>query len=269
MFNGRCLWNRDHVLLADAPVQRNLGFAFGGGLSNSTNNSLRVRCPDISEARCKWTVGNHRDSVLLAILEHPTFNGPLRQAVTNLIGHDSLSGTGRLGVHQVAHGEIADSDEPDFASIYKFLHPPHRLFDGNCEVGPVKLVTIDMIGVHLPEASFCRSNQVAPPEIPRKHLSCENHLMPPALDRFADELFGSVRLCSVYQASPTFDSRAKRLDTSTVVPCAESDFGQTNTAVDQFSQKHRRIFTFSPRMCCERREESPCRRFNRRSHARG
>jgi|GEM_PF-3373283 len=59
--------------------------------------------------------------------------------------------------------------------------------------------------------------------------------MSPALDRFADELFGPVRLCSVYQASPTFDSRAKRLDTSTVVPRAESDFGQTNTAVDQFS----------------------------------
>jgi hypothetical protein len=99
----------------------------------------------------------------------------------------------------------------------------------------VKLVKIDMICVQSPEASFCRSNQVAPPEIPRKHFSCENHLMSPALDRFADELFGSVHLCSVYQASPTFDSRAKRLDTSTVIPRAESDFRQTKIAVDQFS----------------------------------
>src|SRR2546427_11137809 len=63
---------------------------------------------------------------------------------------------------------------------------------GIARFGPVELVKIDMICAQSPEASFCCSNQVAPPEIPRKHLSCEKHLMPSALDRLADDLFGSI-----------------------------------------------------------------------------
>jgi hypothetical protein len=73
-----------------------------------------------------------------------------------LIGCDSLSGESRLGIHEVEHGEIADSDEPDFAGIYEFLRPPRWLFDGNCEVGPVELIEIDMICAQSPEASRSR-----------------------------------------------------------------------------------------------------------------
>ncbi len=47
----------------------------------------------------------------------------------------------------------------------------------------MELVKINMICAQSPEATFRCSNQVAPPETPRKYLSCEKHLMSPALDR--------------------------------------------------------------------------------------
>jgi len=56
----------------------------------------------------------------------------------------------------------------------------------------------------------------------------------PTLDRLADDLFGSIRLGSVYHASPTFDSRAKRLDASAVILGPEPNFGQTNARVGHF-----------------------------------
>ncbi|SRR6266436_8381957 len=64
----RGLWNRNHVFLANAPIQRNLSLALAGGFSNFTKNSLGIRYPDISEARCKWAVCNNGDSIFLAVL---------------------------------------------------------------------------------------------------------------------------------------------------------------------------------------------------------
>src|SRR6267378_5359351 len=71
------LWNRDHILLTNAPVQRNLRFALRGGLSNLAKNSLGIRCPDISEAHRQRAVRNNRDSALLAVLQQPSFNRSL------------------------------------------------------------------------------------------------------------------------------------------------------------------------------------------------
>src|SRR6267143_1451198 len=71
------LWNRDHVLVANAPIQCNLSFALAGRLSNLVKNSLGIRCPDISEARRKRAVRNNCDSALLAVLQQPSFNSSL------------------------------------------------------------------------------------------------------------------------------------------------------------------------------------------------
>jgi len=58
-------------LLANAPVQRNLSFTFGGGLSNSTENSLESTALIFARARRKRAVCNNRDSVLLQYSSSP------------------------------------------------------------------------------------------------------------------------------------------------------------------------------------------------------
>src|SRR6266436_5403498 len=76
----RGLWNRDHVFLANAPIQCNLSSTLRGGFSNFSKNSLEIHCPDICEARCKRAVCYNGDPVFLAVLQQSSFNGSLHQA---------------------------------------------------------------------------------------------------------------------------------------------------------------------------------------------
>ena len=99
----------------------------------------------------------------------------------------------------------------------------------------MELIEINMIRAKASKAFFCCGNQVRPLEIPRKHLSCEKHLVSLTFDCLAYNFLGSICLRRVNETGAAFDRRPKRFDASSVIPGAESDFGQTNTAVGQFS----------------------------------
>jgi len=134
--------NRDHVLLANAPVQRKPELHFWRTLSNSTEKLLESTALDIARPVASGLYAINRDSVLLQYSSSPP-SMVLSIRLNVLIGCDSLRGKCRLRAHQVAARRIVTPMNLTLpaATSSSILA---SAFDRNCEVGPVELVKIDI-----------------------------------------------------------------------------------------------------------------------------
>lgn len=117
MFRRIAFWDRDHTVLAYAPVDGDLGNRFPRRVCEFIEHAAGIAIADTAEASCERAVGDHGDVVGSAVGQQILLDRTINEIVAHLVGYDRVFSQGLLGLLQLRNGEITDAGKSHFAGI--------------------------------------------------------------------------------------------------------------------------------------------------------
>lgn len=168
-------------------------------------------------------MGYYGNIVLAAIFQETKLDRSVDQVISNLVRDDLVFPHCPLRPLEIAHEEITDSNKPDFAAIHELFHRSHGFFNGNCVVGPMQLIEIDVICVQALQTRIGRCSDISGPEMSGGYLCRKKDVFANSSNRLTYDLLGAVRFGGVDETRSECDARSKRCNPPAILPSSKSD----------------------------------------------
>ncbi len=127
--------------------------------------------------------------------------------------------------------EVADADESNFAHFNQPLDRRHGLPDGNRVVGPVQLVEIEVVSVHLLQAALGSFDHIVPAKVAGRNFAGEEDTFADSANCLTNHRLGPIRFRGINESGAKFNSGPQGFRASSILPRTECELGNLHSGV--------------------------------------